>query len=214
MGPKDAITQTLNMSDFILQKYLSDLSDADLRVVPVEGMNSIALQLGHLIVAENMFVNMINPGSAPELPAGFKEAHDIKNKDVTDAGFVGKGTYLELMAAQRAATQGILNEISDAELDDTRDGKLPSFARRLRALLVMTGAHAPWPLRPVCGGPPRTQEARGFLVGFGTDDCQSLVVDQVFEPWHPGIQASAAHAADMCGRHPRVIGFDDPVPRG
>ena len=43
MGPKDVIKQTLDMSDFILHKYLDDLSDADLRLRPVEGMHPIAL---------------------------------------------------------------------------------------------------------------------------------------------------------------------------
>ena len=44
------------MSDFIIKSYLDDLSDADLRLRPVEGMHPIALQLGHLIVAERMFM--------------------------------------------------------------------------------------------------------------------------------------------------------------
>ena len=69
-------------------KYVDDLSDADLRLRPVEGMHPIALQLGHLIVAEQMFIDMIKPGSAPALPDGFKEAHDLKNKELTDSGFV------------------------------------------------------------------------------------------------------------------------------
>ena len=30
MGPKDVIRKTLDMSDFILKKYVEDLSDADL----------------------------------------------------------------------------------------------------------------------------------------------------------------------------------------
>ena len=55
MGPKDVIKQTLDMSDFILNKYIDDLSDADLRVRPIEGMHPIALQLGHLIAGEQMF---------------------------------------------------------------------------------------------------------------------------------------------------------------
>ena len=142
MGPKDAITHTLNMSDMILQKYLGDLSDSDLKLVPVEGMNPIALQLGHLVVAENMFANMIKPGSAPELPPGFKEAHDLKNKELSDAGFLGKDAYLELLAAQRAATQKIINDLSDAELDDTHGGKLPAFAPTVGSLLLLTGLHA------------------------------------------------------------------------
>jgi hypothetical protein len=142
MGPKDVIKQTLDMSDFILDKYLGDLSDADLRLRPIEGMNPIALQLGHLVVAEQMFNNMINPGSAPELPDGFKEAHDLKNKELSDSGFVGKEKYVELLKAQRAATLATLSAVSESELDDTRDGKLPTFAPTVGALLIITGAHA------------------------------------------------------------------------
>jgi uncharacterized damage-inducible protein DinB len=142
MGPKDAIKQTLDMSDTIMQKFLADLSDADLRLRPVEGMNPIALQLGHLIVAEQTFNNMIKPGSAPALPEGFKEAHDLKNKELTDAGFVGKDTYLELLKAQRAATKAVLDSLSDSDLDDNKDGKLPPFAPTVGALLLLTGLHS------------------------------------------------------------------------
>ncbi len=142
MGPKDVIKQTLDMSDFILNKYVDDLSDADIRLRPVEGMHPIALQLGHLIVAEQMFNNMIKPGAAPELPDGFKEAHDLKNKELSDAGFVSKNKYIELFAAQRAATKAFLEAIPDSELDDTRDGKLHSFFPTVGAVLVMVGVHS------------------------------------------------------------------------
>ena len=70
MGPKDVIKQTLDTSDFILNKYVDDLSDADLRLRPVEGMHPIAIQLGHLIVAEQMFNDMVKPGSAPSFRMG------------------------------------------------------------------------------------------------------------------------------------------------
>jgi hypothetical protein len=142
MGPKDVIKQTLDMSDFILNKYVDDLSDADLRLRPVEGMHPIALQLGHLILAEQMFTNMIKPDSAPALPDGFKEAHDLKNKELSDSGFVGKHKYIELFAAQRAATKAVLDAIPDSELDDTRDGKLPPFFPTVGAVLLMTGVHS------------------------------------------------------------------------
>jgi uncharacterized damage-inducible protein DinB len=142
MGPKDVIKQTLDMSDFILNKYLDDLSDADLLLRPVEGMHPIALQLGHMIVAEQMFNNMINPGSAPALPDGFKDAHDLKNKELSDSGFVSKDQYIELFKAQRAATKAVLDALPESELDDTRDGKLHPFFPTVGAVLVMTGVHS------------------------------------------------------------------------
>jgi hypothetical protein len=142
MGPKDVIKQTLDMSDFILHKYVDDLSDADLRLRPVDGMHPIALQLGHLILGEQMFNNLINPGSAPTLPDGFKEAHDLKNTELSDSGFVSKEKYIELFAAQRAATKALLDALPESDLDDTRDGKLPKFFPTVGSVLVMAGVHS------------------------------------------------------------------------
>jgi DinB superfamily len=142
MGPKDVIRQTLDMSDFILNKYLDDLSDADLRLMPVEGMHPIALQLGHLIVAERMFNEFVRPGAAPALPEGFAEAHDLKNKSLDDSGFVSKEKYLELLAAQRSTTKASLEAVTDADLDDTHGGTLPPWAPTVGASLTMTAIHS------------------------------------------------------------------------
>ena len=143
---------------------MDDLSDADLRLRPVEGMHPIALQLGHLIVAEQMFNNMIKPGSAPALPDGFKEAHDFKNKELTDAGFV------EQRQIPRAAggsaeppRKAVLDGLPDSDLDDTRDGKLPPFASDGRSSLAH-GRHAlPESFRSVRGGAANAQEADRVL---------------------------------------------------
>jgi uncharacterized damage-inducible protein DinB len=142
MGPKDVIKSALDTSDFILQSYVKDLSDADLLIRPIEGMKPIALQLGHLVLAEEMFVNMIKPGSAPALPDGFKEAHDLKKQELSDAGFLGKDKYLELLGAQRAATRAVLDEIPESDLDDTRGGKMPPWAPTVGAALLMAGMHS------------------------------------------------------------------------
>jgi hypothetical protein len=104
-------------------------------------MHPIALQLGHIIAGENAFVNMITPGSAPPLPDGFKEAHDFKNKELSDSGFVTKDEYVELLKTQRAATKSVLAATADSELDDTRGGKLPSYAPTVGALLNLIGLH-------------------------------------------------------------------------
>ena len=142
MGPKDAIKQTLDMSDFILHKYIDDLSDADLRLRPVEGMHPIALQLGHLILAERMFNDMIEPGSAPPLPEGFAEAHDLKKVEGDDSRFRSKEEYVKLWGEQRAATKSLLDRVSDSELGDDRGGKLPPWAPTVGAALNMVGLHA------------------------------------------------------------------------
>jgi len=39
---KDAIRQTLDLNERIVDKYVDDLDDADLLIRPVDGMNHIA----------------------------------------------------------------------------------------------------------------------------------------------------------------------------
>lgn len=141
MGPKDVMRKSLDTSDFVLKAYLADLSDADLRLRPVEGMHSIALQLGHLIGTERYVNELIKPGSTPPLPEGFEKAHDIKNADLDDSGFVTKEKYLELMAAQRAATKALIEAIPESEFDDTRDGKLPQWIPTVGNALALPGLH-------------------------------------------------------------------------
>jgi DinB superfamily len=142
MGPKDIINKTLDMSDFILKSYVGDLSNADLKLVPIEGMNPIALQLGHLISAERMFAEMIKPESSPPLPSGFDEAHSLKDREGDDSRFLGKDAYMKLYEAQRAATKAVIDGVPDSELGDSRGGKLPEWAPTVADVLNMAGAHA------------------------------------------------------------------------
>jgi hypothetical protein len=142
MSPKDMINKTLDMSDFVLKSYLGDLSDAELKIVPIEGMNPIALQLGHLISAERMFAEMVKPGSSPPLPAGFDEDHSLKNRDGNDSRFLGKDAYMKLYEAQRAALKAVIDSVPDADLTDTRGGKLPEWAPTVADALNMAGAHS------------------------------------------------------------------------
>jgi DinB superfamily len=142
MGPKDVIRNTLDTSEFIIKAYVNDLSDEELRMVPVEGMHPIALQLGHLILAERIFKEWIEPGSSPPLPQGFDEAHDIKRTDGDGSGFKTKDEYVKLWDEQRAATKALLDRVSDADLDDNRGGKLPPWAPTVAIALSMVGMHA------------------------------------------------------------------------
>ena len=142
---------------------MGDLTDEELRLVPVEGMHPIALQLGHLIYAEHMFKEMIEPGSAPPLPDGFTEAHDIKKTDGEDSRFTTKDEYLKLWDEQRAATKALLDRISDADLDDNRGRQDAPVGpdRRRRAQHGWTTRHQPF--RPVRGRAPEAQEADRVL---------------------------------------------------
>jgi len=142
MGPKDIINKTLDLSDFILKSYVGDLSDSELKLVPIEGMNPIALQLGHLISAERMFAELVRPGLSPALPAGFEEAHSLKNQQADDSRFLSKDEYMKLYEAQRAATKAVIDSVPDSELDDNRGGKLPEFAPTVADVLNIAGAHS------------------------------------------------------------------------
>jgi hypothetical protein len=142
MGPKDVIRKTLDMSDHILKSYVKDLSDEDLRLVPIEGMHPIAMQLGHLICVEKWFLDKVEPGILRDLPPGFESAHDIKTPNDDVSRFATKEEYVRLWDEYMAATIATLDSVSESDLDDDRDGKLPQFAPTVGLVLNMIGVHA------------------------------------------------------------------------
>jgi hypothetical protein len=142
MTAKDAIRFNLDMSDMILEKYLGDLEDADLMLRPAEGMNHIAWQLGHLISSERMFVEGIKPGASPPLPDGFDAGHSKEAAASNDPKkFLTKDKYLELYRAQRAATKGVLESATDADLSAPSPERIRSFVPTAGAALQMCGSH-------------------------------------------------------------------------
>jgi uncharacterized damage-inducible protein DinB len=143
MSPKDAIRMGIDSSDMIINAYINDLDDSDLLLRPVPGMNHIAWQLGHLIAAERHFIEMIKPGSCPELPAGFAEAHTKETSTGDDPSkFLSRSKYQELWKAQRAATLAVLDSVPESDLDKTDPEKYPKFAPSVAALLALCGTHA------------------------------------------------------------------------
>jgi hypothetical protein len=102
----------------VLKSYVGDLSDADLLKRPHAGCNHLAWQLGHLIAAECQLLNMLRPGTAPELPAGFAEQHSKeRTADDNAANFFTKDEYLALYDKVREATHAALDTVTDPELD-------------------------------------------------------------------------------------------------
>src|SRR5262245_40234876 len=105
MTAKDVMKQNIEMGAWITATYLADLSDADLLVRPVPGMNHVAWQLGHLIESERMMIAELGH-AMPELPAGFAAAHAKESAASDDASkFATKTRYLELMKKMHDATQ-------------------------------------------------------------------------------------------------------------
>src|SRR5262245_8304327 len=88
MTGKEAIKSALQSTQFMLNQYIGDLSDADLLVRPVPTANHPAWQLGHLIGGDYFLIKSQLPdANYPDLPAGFKEQYDGKNSGA-DKGYL------------------------------------------------------------------------------------------------------------------------------
>ncbi len=142
MNARDAIRSTMDLSTMVLKQYLSDLSDADLLIRPGKGCNHIAYQLGHLISSECSLLGAIAPGSAPELPPGFKEAYEKENCQCDDPQkFCTKQQYLDLFEKLNAAAFKALNETTDADLDQPSPERLRKMFPTVGMIYVLIATH-------------------------------------------------------------------------
>jgi hypothetical protein len=138
----EVIRQSLDFSERILKSYLEDLSDADIKVIPIPGMNPIALQLGHLISTERMFLEEVRPGASPALPQGFDEKHNLKEGNPADSSrYLTKDAYWSLYTAQRQATKSVLDKMSDGDLDAPGPEKFKNFLPTVGAVMRIPGEH-------------------------------------------------------------------------
>jgi len=142
MHAKDAILQSINVADMVMDKYLTDLPESALFVRPVAGMNHIAWQLGHLISSERSFIEAVKPGSCPALPEGFDAKYKKETTEIDDpTQFHSKAEYLALWKAQRAATKAALESLSEADLDAPSPESIRSFASTVGLTFNLTGLH-------------------------------------------------------------------------
>ncbi|TWT48667.1 DinB family protein [Botrimarina hoheduenensis] len=118
MNAAQAIQQTAATSDMVVAAYLADLEDSDLLRRPHPGCNHLAWQLGHLIAAECNLLNLLSPGAAPSLPAGFVENHSKEATSSDDPSHFGtKQEYLDLYKQVRAASHAAIAAVRDSDLD-------------------------------------------------------------------------------------------------
>ena len=117
MSLAEHLKTSLELPTYIVNHYLEDLTDADLFVRPVEKMNHIAWQLGHLISSEYFHITEVFPNSMPVLPTDFKEKY-TKETAISEnpANFHTKAEYLKLMQEQRQGTLSVLAGLSDQQL--------------------------------------------------------------------------------------------------
>lgn len=141
MNAREAIRNTIESSSMIVDSYMKDLSDEDLLIRPVSGMNHMAWQIGHLIGTEQRLVDMVSPGTSPPLPPDFNEGHG-RDKFTEDdpAKFYPVARYQELWGLQRRASLALLDRLSEEDLDRT-DEKFPPFAPTVGAVMNLIGTH-------------------------------------------------------------------------
>jgi uncharacterized damage-inducible protein DinB len=143
MNGKDAIRTGLASTQYLVNWFISDLSDADLLVRPVPGANHIAWQLGHLIHSECALGKELPGAAYPELPTGFADQHaNKKHATDSDEGFASKPEYAALFAKVREATIANLDRVSDADLDRPSSGPVAKFAPTLGAVLTLMCNHS------------------------------------------------------------------------
>lgn len=138
---KQAIQANLAASDFLVQGYLADLTDAELLARPCRGANHIAWQLGHLIAAERYLVEQAAPGKMPPLPEGFAERHKKETASLDDAkAFLKKAEYLALAKQVRAAALDVVGSMSEVDFDKPVT-KVPPFIKTAGELFLFLGPH-------------------------------------------------------------------------
>jgi hypothetical protein len=143
MNGRQVIQKSLDQAQYVVQAYLQDLTDAELLVRPVPGANHIAWQLGHLIKSEHQMVEAAFPGTMPQLPSGFAERYTSETAKLDDAAaFHTKAEYLQVYGQQRAATQALLERITDDDLDRPAPEAYRSYAPTVGHLLALQALHS------------------------------------------------------------------------
>src|SRR6478672_11442689 len=118
MNGKQAVRSSMELSNYVLDAYFADLSDAEMMKRPGAGCNHLTWQLGHLIASQADMMNALVEGSAPELPAGFREKYAKENAGNNDsAAFNTKAELTELLKKQRAAAVAALEKLNDEDFD-------------------------------------------------------------------------------------------------
>lgn len=136
------IKAALELPRFVVHSYLEDLADDDLFVRPLETMNHIAWQLGHLIAGEHSHIEQVVPQSMPRLPDHFVEQHSKETAGSNDrARFLTKAAYLRLMEQQRAGTLSVLATLSDEELSQPSPEPIRYFGPTVGCVFAGESAH-------------------------------------------------------------------------
>ena len=148
MHAKDVLIGTIEQAGWVTARLLQDLSDADLLIRPVPGMNHVAWQLGHLVLSVHDKLTVLSPPEPrpiPSLPVGFSEIHSAKVAATEPrhgaTGWCSKREYLALMTTMRGATITAIRAIPDADLDLPAPEALRTYTPTIGAVLNLIGTH-------------------------------------------------------------------------
>jgi hypothetical protein len=142
MDSREAIKASFVLPDFAWKSYIEDLSEDDLLIRVMPGINHIKWQIGHLIASEHSLIEAVCPGSMPPLPEGFAEAHSREKSSVDDPqAFPPKAEYLRVFHEQRAGTLAALDTLSDADLDRPSPERIQRLGRNVGSIFAMQPTH-------------------------------------------------------------------------
>jgi hypothetical protein len=116
MSTAAAIREAIDYASLVCDRYLADLTDAELLHRPCVGCNHINWQVGHLVLSEHDLLELIQPGSMPPLPDRFRERYDRAAAGCDEpSAFLPKDELLAAYRNQRAATLRLLDVMAEED---------------------------------------------------------------------------------------------------
>jgi len=143
MDVKSALTETLRFSQNVVNGFLADVSDEDLKIRPVEGANSIAWQLAHLIASEASFGASLPGAKYPAVPESIKTCGRGLPTGNPEAGCgLPKTQLVEWFNRVREATIAALQAIDEKSLDTPNPNEgMRRLAPTFGSLFILANNH-------------------------------------------------------------------------
>jgi hypothetical protein len=127
MNSKQLLIDTYRQQAGMLQMHLSDFSEADMLVRPVEAANHVAWQLGHLVNSTINLINSVSPGALAAPEPAFAERHGYNGTKLND-GFESKEQLLRRFNAMNDALIKWVQNLSDADAARETQDPIKGFA--------------------------------------------------------------------------------------
>ncbi len=143
MTPQEILIGTYMTSNIVLNSYIADLSDDDLKHTPGEGCNPLVWQLGHLISSEAMLLGAVCPDNVATLPAGFSDRYKKENANNTSPdAFDTKEELVRLMKANEAAALAAFAATPTEKMNEPGPEFLQPMFATVGATLILVATHS------------------------------------------------------------------------